>query len=65
MFLEIQDAEIKRDKLIFKLEYDEEFRLEVGKIRNISNPTKKDVQEYIFNVIENTINLEDLAEQVD
>ena len=51
MFLEIQDVQIKGNRLVFKLEYDEEFRLEVGRIQNKTSPSKKDVQNYILDVI--------------
>ena len=65
MYLEIQDAQIKSNKVVFKLEYDEEFRLEVGKIRKLQNPTKKNIQEYIFSVIENTIDFDALTQEGD
>jgi len=65
MYLEIQDAQIKGNKVVFKLEYDEEFRLEIGKIKKLQNPTKKDIQEYIFSVIEHTIDFDALTQEGD
>ena len=65
MYLEIQDAQIKGNKVIFKMEYDDEFRHEVGRIRKLQNPTKKDIQEYIFSVIESTIDFDALTEEGD
>ncbi len=65
MFLEIQDVQIRGNRLVFKLEYDEEFRLEVGRIQNKTSPSKKDVQNYILNVIEKQLDLEELGELSD
>ena len=47
------------------MEYDDEFRHEVGRIRKLQNPTKKDIQEYIFSVIESTIDFDALTEEGD
>lgn len=65
MFLEIQDVQVRGDRLVFKLEYDEEFRLEVGRIQNKKSPSKRDVQNYILDVIERGIELDDLGELSD
>lgn len=65
MFLEIQDVQIRGNRLVFKLEYDEEFRLEVGRIQSKTNPSKKDVQNYILDVIERQLDLEELGELSD
>lgn len=62
MFLEIQDVQIKGNKLVFKLEYDEEFRQEVGRVQNKTSPSKRDVQNYILDVIEKGLDLEKLGE---
>jgi hypothetical protein len=62
MHLEIQDVQIKGSKLVFKLEYDEEFRQEVGRIQNKPSPSKKDVQNYILEVIDKAVDLEALGE---
>jgi hypothetical protein len=65
MHLEIQDVQIRGSKLVFKLEYDEEFRLEVGRIQNKPSPSKKDVQNYILEVIDKSLDLESLGELSD
>lgn len=65
MFLEIQDVQIRGNRLVFKLEYDEEFRLEVGRIQNKKSPSKRDVQNYILDVIEQGIGLDELGELSD
>jgi hypothetical protein len=62
MFLEIQDVQIRGNKLVFKLEYDEEFRQEVGRVQNKQSPSKRDVQNYILDVIERGVDLEELGE---
>ena len=48
MKLEIHDVKDYGSKLVFKLEYDEEFRLTIGRILNKTNPSKKDIQKYIY-----------------
>jgi hypothetical protein len=65
MYLEINDVKILSNKLVFKLEYDEEFRLEVGRIKNITSPSKKDVQSYILEVIEREVDFDSLTESGD
>jgi len=62
MHLEIQDVQIKGSKLVFKLEYDEEFRQEVGRIQNKPSPSKKDVQNYILEIIDKAVDIEALGE---
>lgn len=62
MFLEIQDVQIRGNKLVFKLEYDEEFRQEVGRVQNKKSPSRRDVQNYILDVIEKGVDLEELGE---
>jgi hypothetical protein len=62
MHLEIQDIQIRRSKLVFKLEYDEEFRLEVGRIMDKPSPSKKDIQNYILEIIDKAVDLESLGE---
>ena len=61
MYLEIHDVKVHNNKLIFKLEYDEEFRQEVGRIQNKTLPSKKDVQNYILNIIEDGLDDDDLG----
>ena len=65
MYLEINDVKILSNKLVFKLEYDEEFRLEVGRIKNITSPSKKDVQSYILEIIEREVDFDSLTESGD
>ena len=62
MHLEIQDVQIRGNKLVFKLEYDDEFQLEVGRLINKVLPSKKDVQNYILGVIEKKLELDELRE---
>lgn len=62
MHLEIQDVQIRGNKIVFKLEYDDEFRLEVGRVINKSLPSKRDVQNYILGIIEKKLELDELGE---
>jgi hypothetical protein len=41
------------------MEYDEEFRLAVAKALKKENPSKKDIQAYILDSLENSINFSD------
>ena len=59
MKLEIHDVKDYGSKLVFKLEYDEEFRLTVGRILNKPSPSKKDIQKYILDSLERNINFND------
>ena len=59
MKLEIHDVKDYGNKLVFKLEYDEEFRIAIGKVLKITNPSKKDIQGYILKSLENSINFND------
>jgi hypothetical protein len=61
MILEIHDVKDYGNKLVFKLEYDEEFRLAIGKVLNVSNPSKKDIQAYILKSLEDSINFDDFS----
>jgi hypothetical protein len=65
MYLEINDVKVHSNKLVFRLEYDEEFRLEVGRIKKIISPSKKDVQNYILEVIEKEVDFDSLTEPGD
>jgi hypothetical protein len=44
---------------VFKLEYDEAFRIAIGKVLKIASPSKKDIQAYILKSLENSINFND------
>jgi hypothetical protein len=59
MKLEIHDVKDYGSKLVFKMEYDEEFRQAVAKALNKVNPSKKDIQTYILTSLENNINFSD------
>lgn len=59
MKLEIHDVKDYGSKLVFKMEYDEEFRLAVAKALKKENPSKKDIQAYILDSLENSINFSD------
>ena len=59
MKLEIHDVKDYGSKLVFKMEYDEEFREAVAKALNKVNPSKKDIQVYILSSLENSINFSD------
>lgn len=59
MILEIHDVKDYGSKLVFKLEYDEEFRLTIGRILNKTNPSKKDIQKYILDSLERNIDFSD------
>lgn len=62
MFLEIQNIKIQGDRLIFKVEYDEEFRESVGLAINKPLPSRKDIQNFILNTIETSVDLDSLTE---
>jgi len=59
MKLEIHDVKDYGNKLVFKLEYDEEFRLTIGKVLKLTNPSKKDIQAYILKSLEENIDFDD------
>jgi hypothetical protein len=59
MIFEIHDVKDYGSKLVFKLEYDEEFRLTIGRILNKTNPSKKDIQKYILDSLEKNIDFSD------
>jgi len=59
MKLEIHDVKDYGSKLVFKMEYDEEFRQAVAKVLKKENPSKKDIQAYILKSLENSINFSD------
>ena len=55
MKLEIHDVKDYGSKLVFKMEYDEDFRLAVAKALKKENPSKKDIQAYILKSLEKTV----------
>jgi hypothetical protein len=59
MKLEIHDVKDYGSKLVFKLEYDEEFRIAIGTVLKVANPSKKDIQTYILKSLENSIDFND------
>ena len=59
MKLEIHDVKDYGSKLIFKIEYDEEFRRAVAKALKKDNPSKKEIQSYILNSLEKNIDFND------
>jgi len=61
MHLEIHDVKDHGTKLVFKLEYDEEFKVAIAKILGVTTPTKKDIQTFIMKSLEKTINFSDFS----
>ena len=59
MKLEIHDVKDYGSKLVFKLEYDEEFRTAVSKALNVQGASKKEIQAYILKILEENINFSD------
>jgi len=49
---------------VFKLEYDEDFRQTISKLKNKSNISKKEIQQYILEVLENNLNFDDLNRDI-
>jgi len=49
---------------VFKLEYDEDFRQKISKLKNKSNISKKEIQQYILEVLENNLNFDDLNRDI-
>jgi len=64
MHLEIHDVTDYGNKLVFKLEYDEDFRQTISKLKNKSNISKKEIQQYILEVLENNLNFDDLNRDI-
>lgn len=59
MYLEIHDVKDYGSKLVFKLEYDDEFRRAVAKIIGTQHASKKEVQEFILQTLEKNIDFDD------
>jgi len=59
MKLEIHDVKDYGSKLVFKMEYDEEFRQAVARTLKKASPSKKDIQAYILKSLEDSIDFSD------
>jgi len=67
MKLEIKEAIDKGDKIILKMEYDQEFANAIANIFNIKRVTEQQVEQFVSMVLENMDenDLGELADQID
>jgi hypothetical protein len=69
MKLEIIDAEDKGDRIVLKMNYDEEFARTIAKICGVKYASEEDVEEFIMMVLENMsgddLGLTELGDEID